>query len=173
MGIDAVLDGKIVRGLDYYTRTVFEFIDAESRLTVCGGGRYDRLIEECGGPAMGAVGFGMGLERLIMMLEEPGADKTAGVYIGAVGGDGFIKAQALANELRKAGVAAEADVMGRAVKAQMKYADKTGARFSMIIGENELASGVVSVKNMLTGEQTEKTFDDLPAYLGGFVFSKS
>jgi histidyl-tRNA synthetase len=150
---------------------VFEFIDTASQLALGGGGRYDNLIEECGGPSMGAVGFAMGLERLIMALGESETDKVADVYIGCMGDEGFIKAQALANVLRNAGIAAEADITGRGVKAQMKYADKTGARFSMIIGENELADGMVNVKNMLTGDQTRKSFDELPAFLRGLVFS--
>ena len=169
MGIGAILDGKIVRGLDYYTRTVFEFVDARSQLTICGGGRYDNLIEECGGPPTGAVGFGMGLERLIMMLGEQEINKVPAVYIGCIGEQGLITAQALANRMRKAGITAEADITGRGLKAQMKYADKTGALFSMIIGDNEIAKGSVYLKNMRTGEQTEKSFDELPVFLGGLV----
>jgi len=165
MGINAVIDGKIIRGLDYYTRTVFEFVDNDSQLSVCGGGRYDNLIEECGGPAAGATGFGMGLERIIMMLGEPEADIRADVFIGSAGEKGFIKSQALANELRKLGIAAEADITGRGVKAQMKYADKTNARFSMIIGDDELDKNKVSIKNMATSEQFEKAFDELPLYI--------
>ena len=169
IGVNAKEDGKIVRGLDYYTRTVFEFIDNATQLTICGGGRYDNLIEGCGGPAMGGVGFGLGLERLIMMLGEPKNVKTPDVYIGGMGNEGFIKAQALANELRREGIAADADIVGRGVKAQMKYADKTGARFLIIIGDNELAAGSVNVKNMLTGEQTEKPFGELAVFLSAFA----
>jgi len=165
MGINAVLDGKIVRGLDYYTRTVFEFIDSKTQLTVCGGGRYDNLIEECGGPATGAVGFGMGMERIIMMLYEPKTDKQADIFIGSIGVEGFIKAQSLANELRKHGIAAEADITGRGVKAQIKYADKTGARFSVIIGDDEITKGSVKIKNMLTSEQFEKSIDELSVFI--------
>ena len=165
MGITAVLDSKIVRGLDYYTRTVFEFIDTSSNLTVCGGGRYDNLIEECGGPATGAVGFALGLERLIMMLEGMERSKAADVFIGSSGAEGFMKAQALANELRMAGIAADADITGRGVKAQMKYANKKGARYSMIIGENELAGGLVKIKDMQTGKETEKPFSEIKHFL--------
>ena len=167
MGITAVLDSKIVRGLDYYTRTVFEFIDTNSNLTVCGGGRYDNLIEECGGPATGAVGFALGLERLIMMLEGMERSKVADVFIGSSGAEGFIKAHSLANELREAGIAADADISGRGVKAQMKYANKTGARFSMIIGENELAGESVKIKDMQTGQEIEKSFSEIKAFLEG------
>jgi len=167
IGIDTLLDGKIVRGLDYYTRTVFEFIDCSTGQTICGGGRYDHLIEECGGPATGGAGFGMGMERLIMMLDEPDTDVQADIFIGSIGEQGFIKSQALANELRMRGIAAEADITGRGVKAQMKYADKTGARFSAIIGDDELARNSVNVKNMATGEQIEKPFEELAAFLGG------
>jgi histidyl-tRNA synthetase len=167
MGIKYAIDGHLVRGLDYYTRTVFEFVDDSSGLTVCGGGRYDNLIEECGGPATGAAGFGMGLERIISMLGQPETDKNVDVFAGAMGEAGYAKAQAVANELRRAGVRVEAEISGRGVKAQMKFANKIGARYSFILGDNELQSGRVNVKNMATGEQTECELDKLIDFFSG------
>ena len=129
MGIAFTVDPKIVRGLDYYTRTVFEFVS--DGLTVCGGGRYDNLVEQCGGKPTGAVGFGMGIERLMMILEkqygcmEQKSDVL--LYIGSMGEKGLFKAQALTLQLRKEGIHAECDTVERSVKAQMKYANKIGA----------------------------------------------
>ncbi len=167
MGIAFVVDPKIVRGLDYYTRTVFEFVS--DGLTVCGGGRYDKLIEECGGKPTGAVGFGLGIERLVMILEKQhGALTEEGhtdIYIGSMGEAGQIKAQALTWQLRKAGIHAQADTVERSVKAQMKYANKIGAHYSMIIGESELAEGKAQVKHMESGTAEEVAFEDLAAYL--------
>jgi len=163
MSVPYETDGKLVRGLDYYTRTVFEFIDGESGLTICGGGRYDTLIEECGGPAMGGVGYGIGLERIIMMLEKNGESEalpdSADIYLGWAGSRGFSKAMSLAYELRKSGVSAEFDSVGRSVKAQMKYADRLGARYSAIIGDDEIESGKLVLKDMRGGPQAECELD--------------
>ncbi len=165
------IDTKIVRGLDYYTRTVFEFIcgDIGSQSTVCGGGRYDAMIEECGGPKTGAVGFGMGLERLLMVLESQGlATKkpaAADIFIGYVGKAGFYQAQALTFQLRQAGFVAETDTLERSVKAQLKYADKINAAFSCIIGDDEIAQKKLNLKNMATGGSTTVDWDGLPLVL--------
>lgn len=163
MGIEYVIDPKIVRGLDYYTKTVFEFIEP-SIGTVCGGGRYDGLIEEIGGSPTPALGFGVGLERIILAMEKQGcefaAPKTCDIYIGAVDSDARSKAASLVKRLRDEGYFAECDVMGRGVKAQMKYANKIGAAFSVIIGSNELESGTARLKNMSSGEETEIALDD-------------
>jgi histidyl-tRNA synthetase len=165
MGIPFLVNSKVVRGLDYYTRTVFEFIDSASGLTVCGGGRYDGLIEQCGGPPTGAVGFGMGLERILLILEQQNKDTAVSVpvhiFIGSIGEAGFVQAQALTLALRRAGIAAEADIVSRGVKAQMKYADKIGARFSIVLGDNELASGKVILKVMGNRQQREIALADL------------
>lgn len=163
MGIAFTIDDRIVRGLDYYTRTVFEFIS--NGLTVCGGGRYDRLVEECGGKPTGAVGFGLGIERLIMILEAQKGEiaevPQRDVYIGSMGAAGFLKAQGLTLQLRKAGVRAECDTMERSVKAQMKYANKIGAKYAVILGDSELEQGVVELKEMETGEKTSIALSDL------------
>ena len=163
MNIDFVVDGQIVRGLDYYTKTVFEIINND--LTVCGGGRYDKLIEELGGPDMPAFGFGLGLERLLMTLQEENIEipmpALVDLYIGSMGADAGMNAFALTYELRKQGLKCETDHMKKSVKAQMKYANKIGARFTMILGDNELAERKAKVKRMSDGEQFEVSLDAL------------
>ena len=167
MGIAFTIDPKIVRGLDYYTRTVFEFVS--DGLTVCGGGRYDNLIEECGGKPTGAVGFGLGIERLVMILEKQKGEITEvpkrDVFIGSMGEKGLLKAQGLTLALRKAGISADCDTVERSVKAQMKYANKIGARYSLVIGDSELENGVVELKEMETGEKTTVTLMELSQVL--------
>ena len=166
MGIDYKINPKIVRGLDYYTKTVFEFIttDIGAQGTVCGGGRYDGLIEQLGGNPAPALGFAMGLERLIMTMESKNApfnqEKKCDIYIGAMGDNAQIKAIGMVKALRDHGFLAECDVMGRGVKAQMKYANKIGAGFALILGDNELESGKANLKNMMTGEQLEIEIND-------------
>lgn len=166
-GIPFTVDPKIVRGLDYYTRTVFEFVS--DGLTVCGGGRYDNLVEECGGKPTGAVGFGLGIERLMMILEKQNGaiEETAqrDVYIGSMGEAGLLKAQALTFALRKGGIKADCDTVERSVKAQMKYANKIGAKYSVILGDSELESGKVELKEMESGERTEVALEQLEAVL--------
>jgi len=165
MGIKYSIDPKIVRGLDYYTKTVFEFITTSigAQGTICGGGRYDGLIGEMGGNPTPALGFAMGLERLIMTMEKQGCEfaepRQCDIYIGSMGEAAGIKAAALVNELRTGGVKAEWDVMGRGVKAQMKYANKIGAAYSIILGDNELAEGKAKLKNMQSGEESEIALD--------------
>ena len=172
MGIPFVVDPGIVRGLDYYTRTVFEIIspDLGAQSTVCGGGRYDNLVAEVGGPQTGATGFGLGLERLVILLEESGMviPKPAPVlYVGAMGGAALVRAQGIVYALRNAGIPAEADTVGRSVKAQFKYADKIGAKYAVMLGDNELATGRVNVKNMADGAQAEVELASLEAYIKG------
>lgn len=168
-GIAFTIDPKIVRGLDYYTRTVFEFVF--DGLTVCGGGRYDMLVEECGGKPTGAVGFGLGIERLMMILEKLNgalAEKPErDVYIGSMGEAGLMRAQALTYALRRSGVRADCDTVERSVKAQMKYANKIGAKYSVILGDSELESGRVQLKEMETGEAEEIAVADLVEILKG------
>ena len=167
MGIPFTIDSKIVRGLDYYTRTVFEFVS--DGLTVCGGGRYDMLVEECGGKPTGAVGFGLGMERLMMILEkQSGAIEEQfqrDVYIGSMGEKGLLKAQGLTLALRKDGIHADCDTVERSVKAQMKYANKIGAKYAVILGDSELESGQVELKEMETGEKEQVALDDLKMIL--------
>ena len=153
------IDTGIVRGLDYYTKTVFEFVNADG-FTLCGGGRYDNLVKEIDGKVdMPSVGFGMGIERLINFLDEEGVELPVAskpdLYIGILGKEAKIKAFELVCQLRKEGYIVETDYLGRSVKAQMKYANKIGAKNTVIIGENELAEQKAKVKNMETGEQTE------------------
>ena len=161
MGIEYEINPKIVRGLDYYTRTVFEFIcsDLGAQATVCGGGRYDGLIEQLGGKPTPALGFGMGLERLILTMEKQGCDfmeaKKCDLYVAPMSEDAASKAMAIASALRNEGFFVEYDLIGRGLKAQMKYADKIGARFVIVLGSDELDSGKARLKNMRSGEQTD------------------
>lgn len=166
MGIEYVVDSSIVRGLDYYTRSVFEFV-AEgigAQSTVCGGGRYDGLVEELGGPALSGIGFGMGITRVILAMEQLGlADISAPVprlYIASLGEDAMGKAIAIVERLRRSGVYAECDTVGRSLKAQMKYANKLGADYTLIIGESEVESGKAQLRDMKNSTQSEVSLDD-------------
>lgn len=155
------VDPFIVRGLDYYTRTVFEFISDKigAQGAVCAGGRYDPLVEQMGGPATPGLGFGMGLDRILLVMEQAGipfpGEKACDLYIGSMGEDEGVRALVLACKLRAEGFRVECDSIGRSVKAQMKYADKQNAAFSCILGSNELESGKARIKNMETGEAVE------------------
>lgn len=166
MNIEFEINPKIVRGLDYYTKTVFEFVttDIGAQGTVCGGGRYDGLIETLSGKPCPALGFGMGLERLILTMESQGLDfaqeSTCDIYIASMGDAASVKAMQICRELRANGVFAECDVVGRGLKPQMKYADKIGAKFVAVLGDSELESGTANLKNMKTGEQTPIPLDD-------------
>ena len=160
LNISFKVNPKIVRGLDYYTKTVFEFVTTEigAQGTVCGGGRYDGLIEELGGQHTPSLGFAMGLERLLSVIEAQGielpGDQKCDIYIGSIGDAASLVAAKLCTDLRSDGVSAQFDVAGRSVKAQMKYADKLGARFTCVIGDDDIAKGEVLVKNMENGEKT-------------------
>ncbi|MEE1065383.1 MAG: histidine--tRNA ligase [Acutalibacteraceae bacterium] len=166
MSISYEVNPHIVRGLDYYTRTVFEFLTDSlgAQSAVCAGGRYDGLVEEIGGPHVPALGFGMGIERLLLLLEAQGIKlpeaKKCEIYIANIGEEASVKAAAMATELRQSGMFAEFDVVGRSLKAQMKYADKIGARFTTVIGEDDIKANIAKVKNMQTGEVTELAIDD-------------
>jgi len=167
-GIPYEVDTGIVRGLDYYTKTVFEFVNAEG-FTLCGGGRYDNLIHEIDEKQdIPAVGFGFGIERIINELAAEGvelaAEPTVELYVGILGKESKASAFKLVQRLRAAGVIVETDYMDRSVKAQMKYANKIGAKNTVIIGADELANNKANVKNMETGEQTEVTLDRLAEY---------
>lgn len=158
--IEYVIDPNIVRGLDYYTRTVFEItsdaLGAQS--TVCGGGRYNGLIEEIGGKPTEGIGFALGIERLVMIMKSQGLDGGEAVvptvFVGSIGDVADNAAQKLVFELRTKGINAERDLLGRSVKAQMKYANKLGSKFSLILGEDEVNSNKADLKNMETGEIT-------------------
>ena len=167
MGVDYVVDSGIVRGLDYYTRTVFEFIaeGIAAQSTVCGGGRYDGLVSSLGGPEIPAVGFGMGITRVILALQQ--AEIPAPtipsplLYIAALGQAAGQKAAVMTEALRRQGVYAECDVVGRSLKAQMKYANKTGAKYVLMLGDSELESGVAMLRNMEDSTQSEIAIADV------------
>ena len=169
-GVEYEIDSRIVRGLDYYTRTVFEFVstDIGAQGTVCAGGRYDGLIQSLGGNPTPAVGFAAGIERLLIVMQQTGVAfperETPTVYLAGMDEACRKKAFSLASMLRTANVKAEIDHMERSIKAQFKYADKIGAKYVAVIGGNELAEGIVNVKNMQTGETERVAFNDLKAY---------
>ena len=167
MGIEYVVDPSIVRGLDYYTKTAFEFITTKigAQGTVCGGGRYDHLIEEVGGPDMPGVGFGLGKERLLMLMDACGHDFGAApapqLFLAWIGDDAKLYALTLLHELREKGIRAEMDTRERNLKGQMKYANKVKAAFTAVIGDDEIQSGEITLKNMETGEQIRVKREDL------------
>ena len=157
MNIEFTVNPHIVRGLDYYTRTVFEFVsgDIGAQSTVCGGGRYDGLISQMGGPKVPSLGFAMGIERLMLVLknqnvELPEAKKTD-LYIAALGEKAQLKATELCAALRTEGYKTETDICTRGLKAQMKFADKIGAKFSMVLGDDEIECGEATLKDMADG----------------------
>ena len=166
MGIEFVIDTKIVRGLDYYTKTVFEFITDSigSQGTVLGGGRYDGLVEELGGQSVPALGLGSGIERLLLTMENSGCDfiekNTCDLYIASMGEKAQQHAASLALALRNEGFFTEYDLMGRGLKAQMKYANKIDAKFTLVLGDNELETKQAKLKQMDTGEEISITLDE-------------
>ncbi len=169
MGIEYEIDTNIVRGLDYYTRTVFEFICTAigAQSTVCGGGRYDGLMKQIGGPAMPGIGFAMGITRLILAMEACGAMPETKheplLYIAPMGAAAQCKAAGIVAKLRREGVYAEYDLVARSLKAQMKYADKINAKYTLIIGDNEIENGKAILKNMQESSQVEVDFTDMKA----------
>ncbi|MEE7582592.1 MAG: histidine--tRNA ligase [Oscillospiraceae bacterium] len=166
MGIEYSVNPRIVRGLDYYTKTVFEFVttDIGSQGTICGGGRYDGLIEQLSGKHVPALGFGMGLERLILTMENQDCEfmenPNCELYIAPMGDTAKDKAVELASNLRTEGFLVEYDIMDRGIKAQMKYANKLNAKFVLVIGDNEIQSNSAKLKFMTTGEEFPITLDD-------------
>lgn len=165
-GVKYVINPKIVRGLDYYTRTVFEFVTNSlgAQGTVCGGGRYDGLIEELGGQSLPSLGFALGIERLLALLQAEGVElpdfSECGLYIATMGEKAQGKAFELLNQVRSASIHAETDIVGRSLRAQMKYADKIGAKFSIVLGDNEIEENKAEIKNMETGEKRKINLDD-------------
>lgn len=161
VGIEYTVNPTIVRGLDYYTRTVFEFVSSSigAQGTVCGGGRYDGLIEELGGQHTPSLGYAIGIERLLLLLEaqsiEIPAAPTCDIYIAGLGEKAQLKSFELVKTVRSSSLSAECDIVGRSLKAQMKYADKIGAKFSIVLGDSEIESGKAQLKNMETGEKAE------------------
>lgn len=165
-GVEYTVNPTIVRGLDYYTKTVFEFVTdfIGAQGTVCGGGRYDGLIEELGGKHLPSLGFAMGIERLLMLMDKQGIEipqpSTCDLYVAVMGDKASLKSFEIIKAVRSCGLIAETDVVGRGLRAQMKYADKIGAKYSMVLGDNEIEQGKAVIKNMTSGEQTEVVLDD-------------
>ena len=162
MGLEYAIDPRIVRGLDYYTKTVFEIItDAPDggELTVCGGGRYDGLVEELGGPATPGIGWGMGIERMIMVQDmrgsAPAAPAPLDVLVVTLGDDARMEGVKLVNELREKGVKADLDHAARSMKAQFKYANKLGVKKVIVIAGDELEKGVVKLRDMEASTEAE------------------
>ncbi len=170
-GVKYKINPKLVRGLDYYSKTVFEFVSTAigSQGTVLGGGRYDTLIENLGGPSVPAIGFGSGIERMLLVLENTGKgipqEPPLGVYVAGLDEEGRRAAFALVADLRARGIAADFDHASRSVKAQFKYAGKVGARYVVVIGSNELAEGRYTVKNMADSASESVAAEECAAYL--------
>ena len=165
--IPFTVDPGIVRGLDYYTNTAFEFVTTKigAQGTVCGGGRYDHLVEEIGGPPIPGVGFGLGIERLLMLMEanevEFPEENNVDVFIAVMGDAAKAYGLKLCRELRQKGLVAEMDTLARNIKNQFKYANRIHSKYTVVIGENELAQGVVTLKDMEKAEQKEVKFEEL------------
>lgn len=165
-GVEYSVNPTIVRGLDYYTKTVFEFVTdfIGAQGTVCGGGRYDGLIEELGGKHLPSLGFAMGIERLLMLMDKQGIEipkpSNCDLYVATMGDKAKEKAFSLVKSVRDCGLIAETDVVGRGLRPQMKYADKIGAKFSVVLGDNEIEQNSAEVKNMTTGEKTTLALDE-------------
>lgn len=171
IGIKYIVDDRLVRGLDYYTNTAFEIMasDIGAQSSIGGGGRYDGLIEQVGGPATPGIGFAMGMERIVATMERQGIqfplERKYDVFIATLGDEARTAAFSQLFKLRRAGLVAEMDFMGRSLKAQMKYANRFNAAFTVILGEEELAKGVAVVRNMSDATQEERPLDTLVEYL--------
>ena len=167
LGIPYVIDTNMVRGLDYYNHTIFEFITKvdKAELTICAGGRYDGLVEYFGGPETPGFGFGLGLERLLLILEKQGielpVDSQMDVYIAVLGEGANGKALELVQALRQQGLTAERDYLGRKIKAQFKSADSFKARTVITLGESEVESGQVTIKNNASRQEMAVRLDEL------------
>ena len=168
MDINYVVDKTIVRGLDYYKKTAFEIIsnDIGSQSTVCGGGRYDGLVEMLGGPkGISGIGFGLGVERLLLTLENNNIEienpKSTDIYIATIGDAAKTKSFKLIKDLRSNHISADNDHLDKSLKAQFKYSDKLNAKYTVVIGDNELANDTATLKNMKTSEQTTIKLSEL------------
>ena len=166
MNIPYSVNPHIVRGLDYYTRTVFEFVSNNigAQGTVCGGGRYDGLLEELGGPHVPSLGFALGIERLLLVMRNQGIEfpqpDPCMLYIATMGERAALEAASIAQSLRASDFPVEIDTCGRSLKAQMKYAGKLGAQYTVVLGDNELDAGVYTLKDMQTGEEKQIAADE-------------
>ncbi|MDD5017111.1 MAG: histidine--tRNA ligase [Eubacteriales bacterium] len=170
-GIAYQVNPFIVRGLDYYTKTVFEIISTGigAQGTVCGGGRYDGLVEEIGGPPAPGIGFGLGMERLLLVLESQGIclpePKVCDVYVCTLGDAAALQGFCITTQLRNAGVKAECDHMDRSLKAQLKYANKLGAPRVVIIGDDEIRRGIAVVRDMENSQEKSVPFAELNEFI--------
>ena len=175
LDINYKIDTSIVRGLDYYTRTVFEFVSDHvgTQGTICGGGRYDRLVETMGGHSVPGIGFAMGVERFLMEAASQGVSLAERVPVNLclvhMSESAYDQVFRLAHRLRRAGIACEVDLMGRSFRAQMKYANKLGIPYMMVIGDDEIASGMAKIKRMIDGIEVEVRLDDLPEQASIFM----
>lgn len=171
IGLKFTIDPKIVRGLDYYTKTAFEIVTDKigAQATVCGGGRYDGLVEEIGGPSIPSVGFGMGIERLLLLLEKSGIEipspEAMDLFIIGLGDKGIKESIKLVHNLRDNNIKADKDYMARSLKAQMKYANKINAKYVTVIGEDEITNNKIKVKNMENGSEEEIQLSKLVEYM--------
>lgn len=171
LGLEYSVNSRIVRGLDYYTRTVFEFVstDIGAQGTVCGGGRYDNLLQQLGGSNVPAIGFAAGIERLLLLMENTGApfpeEQKPLIYLAGMDEKTRELCFKIGAYLRGNGVSAETDLMQRSVKAQLKYADKLGAKYVAVIGETEMQSGEVKIKRMSDGNEVAVKTEEIYAYL--------
>lgn len=171
VGIPYEINPKIVRGLDYYTKTVFEFVSNQigAQGTVCGGGRYDGLVEECGGAPTPGLGFAIGMERLLAVMESNNInipeETKPDLYIATIGERARERAEKIVLKLRKQEISAHTDLMNRSVKAQMKYADKIGAKFVIVLGDEEIASGIVKIRNMDASKEEEIKLEEIAQFL--------
>lgn len=167
LGVAYVIDSRLVRGLDYYTHTAFEIMapDIGAQSSIGGGGRYNGLIEICGGPPTPGIGYALGVERILLTMERQGVsivkDERPEVFVVTAGTAAAGEAVRLLFRIRGAGIAADKDYLGRSLKAQMKYAGKTGARVALIVGEEELRQGTVLVRDMGAGEQSSISKEDV------------
>lgn len=167
LGVDYVIDTNMVRGLDYYNHTIFEFVTKVdgNELTVCAGGRYDGLVEYFGGPATPGFGFGMGLERLLLILDKQGVElpveASLDVYVAVLGSEAEVAALELVQALRRQGFIAERDYLGRKLKAQFKSADVFGAKTIIALGGSEVESGQITVKNNQTRQEVTTSIEDV------------
>jgi len=170
LGINYKVDPHIVRGLDYYSRTVFEFITTGigAQSTVCGGGRYDGLVEQIGGPKLPGIGFAMGINRLVLSMQNGSnyvkPDTAPALYIATMGEAASLEAVKLCAALREKGIIAETDIVGRSLKAQMKYANKIAAKYVLILGDSEVETGRAQIRNMTDSSQTEITLSASDVY---------
>lgn len=179
MDIAYVINPTIVRGLDYYTRTVFEFVSGQigAQGTVCGGGRYDGLAEELGGGSTPSLGFAMGIERLMLVLKAQGAElperERPSIFVASMGDAASVKAAQIVNDLRRNGFEAHFDVASRSVKAQMKFANKLGVRYTAVIGDSELEAGKVTLKDMESSQTTELPLDGFADEFEGYFIHEA